>query len=45
MRMVDLITKKQHGNALTTEEITTMIEEYTEGKIPEYQMSAMLMAI
>ena len=45
MRMVDLITKKQHGNALTTEEINTMIEEYTEGKIPEYQMSAMLMAI
>lgn len=45
MRMVDLITKKQHGKALSTEEITTMIEEYTEGKIPEYQMSAMLMAI
>lgn len=45
MRMVDLITKKQHGKALTTEEITTMIEEYTEGKIPDYQMSAMLMAI
>lgn len=45
MRMVDLITKKQHGNALTTEEINTMIEDYTEGKIPEYQMSAMLMAI
>ena len=45
MRMVDLITKKQHGSALTTEEINTMIEEYTEGKIPEYQMSAMLMAI
>lgn len=43
--MVDLITKKQHGKALSTEEITTMIEEYTEGKIPEYQMSAMLMAI
>lgn len=45
MRMVDLITKKQQGKALTTEEINTMIEEYTEGKIPDYQMSAMLMAI
>lgn len=45
MRMVDLITKKQHGKALTTEEINTMIAEYTEGKIPDYQMSAMMMAI
>lgn len=45
MRMVDLITKKQHGKALTTEEIQTMIKEYTAGEIPEYQMSAMLMAI
>ncbi|MEK4947508.1 pyrimidine-nucleoside phosphorylase [Carnobacterium sp. FSL W8-0810] len=45
MRMVDLITKKQHGKALTTEEIQTMIKEYTVGEIPEYQMSAMLMAI
>lgn len=45
MRMVDLITKKQHGKALTTEEIQIMIKEYTVGEIPEYQMSAMLMAI
>ena len=45
MRMVDLITKKQQGKALTTEEIQTMIKEYTAGEIPEYQMSAMLMAI
>lgn len=45
MRVVDLITKKQHGKALTTEEIQTMIKEYTAGEIPEYQMSAMLMAI
>ncbi len=45
MRMVDLITKKQQGKTLTTEEIQTMIKEYTAGEIPEYQMSAMLMAI
>ena len=45
MRMVDLITKKQQGKSLTTEEIQTMIKEYTAGEIPEYQMSAMLMAI
>lgn len=45
MRMVDLIHKKQLGKALSTEEIQFMIEAYTEGTIPDYQMSAMLMAI
>jgi pyrimidine-nucleoside phosphorylase len=43
--MVDLIEKKQEKEALTTEEIKWMIEGYTKGKIPDYQMSAMLMAI
>lgn len=45
VRMVDLIEKKQEHETLTTEEIKWMITGYTNGQIPEYQMSAMLMAI
>lgn len=45
VRMVDLIEKKQKNELLTTDEINAMIEGYTNGDIPEYQMSAMLMAI
>lgn len=45
MRMYDLIQKKKQGEALTKEEISFMIEGYTKGKIPDYQMSAMMMAI
>lgn len=45
MRMVDLIHKKQHQKELSTEEIQWMIEQYTNNEIPDYQMSAMLMAI
>ena len=45
MRMYDLILKKRHGDQLTKEEIRWMIKEYTNGGIPDYQMSAMLMAI
>lgn len=45
MRMVDLINKKQHGKALTSEEIDFMIQGYTNDAIPDYQMSAMAMAI
>lgn len=45
MRMYDLIMKKKKGNALTEEEIRFMIEGYTKGDIPDYQMSAMLMVI
>ncbi|GAA0355838.1 pyrimidine-nucleoside phosphorylase [Alkalibacterium iburiense] len=45
MRMVDLIEKKQHKDPLTEEEIKWMIENYTNDTIPEYQMSAMAMAI
>ncbi|SEK62846.1 pyrimidine-nucleoside phosphorylase [Carnobacterium iners] len=45
MRIVDLIAKKQHGKSLTTEEINFMIEGFTTGEIPDYQMSAMAMAI
>lgn len=43
--MVDLIHKKQHQKELSTEEIQWMIEQYTNDEIPDYQMSAMLMAI
>lgn len=45
MRMYDLIMKKRNGEALTSEEIDFMISHYTGGEIPDYQMSAMLMAI
>ena len=45
MRMYDLITKKKHGGALTAEELRCMVEGYVAGEIPDYQMSAMLMAI
>ena len=45
MRMVDLIEKKLDGHALTKEEIQFIIEGYTKGDIPDYQMAAMLMAI
>lgn len=45
MRMSDLIVKKRDGGALTTEEIRYMIEGFTSGEIPDYQMSAMTMAI
>lgn len=45
MRMYDLILKKKEGGTLTGDEIRTMIELYTKGDIPDYQMSAMLMAI
>lgn len=44
-RFVDLICKKREGIPLQKEEIRTMIKNYTEGRIPDYQMSAMLMAI
>ena len=45
MRMYDLITKKRNGGALSAEEIAYMVEGYTKGDIPDYQMSAMMMAI
>jgi pyrimidine-nucleoside phosphorylase len=45
MRMVDLIIKKQEGKALTKEEIRFIIDGYTDGSIPDYQMSAWAMAV
>lgn len=45
MRMVDLIAKKRDGYELSAEEINFIIEGYTKGDIPDYQMSAFAMAI
>lgn len=45
MRMYDLILKKRGGAELSREEIRYMVAGYTEGSIPDYQMSAMMMAI
>ncbi|MBC1373686.1 pyrimidine-nucleoside phosphorylase [Listeria booriae] len=45
MRMVDVISKKRDGKELTTEEIQFVVDGYTEGKIPDYQVSALAMAI
>ena len=45
MRMYDLIEKKKLGMELTTDEIRFMIDGFTDGTIPDYQMSAMTMAI
>ncbi|MED9903273.1 MAG: pyrimidine-nucleoside phosphorylase [Lachnospiraceae bacterium] len=45
MRMYDLIVKKRNGGVLSKEEIDFMIKGYTKGDIPDYQMSAMMMAI
>ena len=45
MRMVDLIEKKQDNEVLTSDEINWIIDGYTNERIPDYQMSALLMAI
>lgn len=45
MRMVDIIEKKRDGGILSKEEINFMIENYTKGIIPDYQMSAFAMAV
>lgn len=45
MRMYDLIHKKRDGQELSEEEIKYIVKGYTNGEIPDYQMSALLMAI
>ena len=45
MLMTELIAKKRDGGTLTAEEIDFIIDGYTRGDIPDYQMSALLMAM
>jgi len=45
MRTVDLIQRKRDGEELAPEEIEHLVEGYTRGEIPDYQMSAFLMAV
>ena len=45
MRTVDLIQRKRDGEELGPEEITSLVEGYTAGQVPDYQMSAFLMAV
>jgi len=45
MRTVDLIQRKREGGELDTREISHLVEGYTRGEIPDYQMSAFLMAV
>ena len=45
MNTVELLIKKRNGKILSKEEITFLVNSYTKGKIPDYQFSALLMAI
>src|ERR1700757_475485 len=45
MRTVDLIQRKRDGEELTPDEIEFLVEGYTAGDIPDYQMSSFLMAV
>src|SRR4051794_25784355 len=45
MRTVDLIHRKRDGEELSADEIAFLVEGYTRGDIPDYQMSAFLMAV
>ncbi len=45
MRMYDIIMKKRNGGELSREEIDFFVEGYTRGEIPDYQASALMMAV
>ncbi len=45
MRMYDIIDKKRHGESLTDEEIRFVVDGCVSGKVPDYQLSAWLMAV
>jgi len=45
MRVVDLIQRKRNGEELSPGEIAWLVEGYTHGEIPDYQMAAFLMAV
>src|SRR6266581_4527967 len=45
MLVVPLIERKRDGGALTPEEWSALVAAYTDGRIPDYQMAALLMAV
>ena len=45
MRAVDIITKKRDGGTLSAEELEWFVQNYTQGKLPDYQAAAWLMAV
>ncbi len=45
MRMIDLIKKKRDGGELSKAEIEFIVQGFTTGEIPDYQMSAFAMAV
>jgi pyrimidine-nucleoside phosphorylase len=45
MQAVELINKKRDGQALSTDEVNWLVEHYTRGDVPDYQMAAWLMAV
>lgn len=45
MRFVDIINKKRYNEELTDKEIQFFVDSVTDGSIPDYQVSALLMAI
>ena len=45
MRMYDIIHKKREGGELTQEELAFFVQGYTAGEIPDYQASALMMAV
>ena len=45
MRTVDIIRKKRDGGELSREELAHIVEGYTKGEVPDYQVSAFLMAV
>jgi len=45
MRIVDIIKKKRDGQELSPSEMALLVQGYTRGEIPDYQMAAFLMAV
>ncbi|WP_338395928.1 thymidine phosphorylase [Fulvitalea axinellae] len=45
MRIVDIIQRKRDGHELTNKQIVTLLDSYLEGTVPDYQVSAFLMAV
>src|SRR5256886_8024223 len=45
VRVVELIERKRDGGKLTADEIEALVQGYTKGDVPDYQMSAFLMAV